>query len=126
MDETERAPAFEGWAVLELMGHRKLAGKVTEAEIAGKGFLRLDVPGPADASITQYYSPAAVYALTPVTEEMARAVSRRYQPEPVSRYDLLPPMPPGDVRDAEIVERGGGDADDDDDDDFDEADEGGA
>lgn len=25
---------FEGWAILELMGHRKLAGLVSQAEIA--------------------------------------------------------------------------------------------
>lgn len=37
-------PAFEGWAILELMGHRRLGGYVTEVELAGHGMLRLDVP----------------------------------------------------------------------------------
>lgn len=36
--------AFEGWAILELMGHRRLAGHVRAVEIAGAGMLRLDVP----------------------------------------------------------------------------------
>ncbi len=35
---------FSGWAILELMGHRRLAGYVTETELAGQGVLRLDVP----------------------------------------------------------------------------------
>ena len=35
---------FEEWAVLELMGHRRLAGKVTEATIGGGAFLRIDIP----------------------------------------------------------------------------------
>jgi hypothetical protein len=39
------AEPFEGWAILELMGHRRLAGRVSEIEIAGAKMLRLDVPG---------------------------------------------------------------------------------
>jgi len=35
---------FEGWCVLELMGHRRLAGYVSEQEIAGADMLRIDVP----------------------------------------------------------------------------------
>jgi hypothetical protein len=30
---------FEEWAVLELMGHRRLAGKVTDAVIGGGAFI---------------------------------------------------------------------------------------
>ena len=36
---------FEEWAILELMGHRKLAGKVTEQTIGSSTFVRIDVPG---------------------------------------------------------------------------------
>lgn len=35
---------FEGWAILELMGHRRLAGYVSECEVAGTKLLRIDVP----------------------------------------------------------------------------------
>src|ERR1700738_48765 len=41
----EQEAKFSEWVVLELMGHRKLAGLLTEQEIAGHGFLRLEVPG---------------------------------------------------------------------------------
>lgn len=75
---------FNEWAVLELMGHRKLAGKVTEATIGGAGMIRLDIPdGP-----TQFYSPASVYCLTPVAEETARAFAKTHTPEPVTRWEL--------------------------------------
>ena len=91
MDETTKE-TFEGHCILELMGHRKLGGYVKEQEIAGHGFLRIDIPGPDGAAIaTQFYSPSAVYAITPTTEEMARAVATRYQPEPVQRWELPPP-----------------------------------
>ena len=34
---------FDEWAILELMGHRRLAGKVTEQEIGGANMIRIDV-----------------------------------------------------------------------------------
>lgn len=36
--------AYEGWAIVELMGHRRLAGYVRQAEQFGVAMLRLDVP----------------------------------------------------------------------------------
>ncbi len=81
---------FEDWAILELMGHRRLAGYVTEQEIAGASFLRLDVHTADSIVATQFYSPASVYCLTPTTEDIARALGERSQPQPVQRYELAP------------------------------------
>lgn len=84
--------AFEGWAVLELMGHRRLGGKVSEAQIAGVSFLRIDMP--ADEAgrpdLTQYYSPQSVYCLTPATEEIARAADRRARSAPMGQLAAAP------------------------------------
>ena len=83
-----------GWSILELMGHRRLGGYVREVELAGAPMLRLDVPvgeatlEEADIGATQFYSPSALYCLTPTTEEMARAVAASSQPEPVKRWEL--------------------------------------
>jgi hypothetical protein len=77
---------FAEWVIIELMGHRRLAGFLTEQEIAGKGFLRLDIPGQPGA--TQLYNPTAVYAITPTTEDIARAVAATSQPAPVQRWEL--------------------------------------
>ena len=100
---------FEGWCILELMGHRRLAGWVSEQEFAGSAFVRLDVyehapePGgmvaggihepaePDKAIVTQFYSPAAVYCITPTTEDIARKLGAKSKPEPVSRFELEPP-----------------------------------
>ncbi|MFH0899046.1 MAG: hypothetical protein V2A73_00300, partial [Pseudomonadota bacterium] len=71
----EKQP-FAEWAILELLGHRRLAGYVTEQEIAGAGLLRIDVPGDDGVVATQFYSPASLYCMTPTTEEIARAVAR--------------------------------------------------
>ena len=117
----EQEAKFSEWVVLELMGHRKLAGLLTEQEIAGHGFLRLEVPGapeeppwhklredeladghecgyycrkarPAVAPTTQFYAPSAVYAITPTTEDVARRMMAGLRYEPVSRYEV-PALP---------------------------------
>lgn len=88
--ETRTEPAYEGWAVLELMGHRRLGGYLAEATLAGAAFIRIDVPAAneGDTPSTQFYAPAAVYCITPTTEEIARAVAENWRPAPVERWQL--------------------------------------
>lgn len=91
------ADAYEGWAIVELMGHRVIAGKVSEASQYGASQLRVDVPGPDGTTVvTQFYGGSAIYALTPCDEAAARRVlERRYDlPEPV-RLALPEPKPSG-------------------------------
>lgn len=86
---------YEGWSVLELLGHRRLGGYVRAVELAGATFLRIDVPDPGNeghAVLTQFYSPASVYCLTPVTEAVARAAAASGQPAPVWRWELPAPV----------------------------------
>lgn len=88
--------SYEGWTILELMGHRRLGGYVTEQEIAGKKMLRIEIQGEGDKVVTQFYSPESLYAMTPTTEEIARALGRR-APAPVHAYELPPRLPPADL-----------------------------
>lgn len=83
--------AYEGWAILELMGHRRLGGYVREVQQYGVTMCRIDVPS-ADGSAmaTQFYGGAAIYCCTPSSEETARAVARGAQPAPVHRWELPP------------------------------------
>ena len=82
---------YASWSILALLGHRRLAGFVTEQEIAGKGFLRIEIPGPGETKTTQFYSPDSVYGLTPTTEEIARRVAARDRPAPVHPWELRLP-----------------------------------
>jgi hypothetical protein len=81
--------AYEGWCVLELMGHRRLAGYVRTEDIAGQAFLRLDVPAvEGHAAATQFYAPAAVYCITPTTEAIVQGFAKASRPAPVQRWEL--------------------------------------
>ena len=81
--------AFDEWALVELFGHQKIVGKVTEATMAGGAFLRVDVPAVAENKpFTRFFSPGAIYSINPVTEEIALGMIARYRNEPVSRFEL--------------------------------------
>ncbi len=89
----EKDGQFGEWGILELMGHRRLAGFISEQQIGGASFVRIDVPGEqsTDASVaTQFYAPAAIYCITPTTEALARKVAVGSQPAPVTKWDLPP------------------------------------
>lgn len=88
--------AFREWSILELLGHVKLAGLVSEEERFGAKLGRIDIPGPGDTMTTQYFSASSIYRLTPTTETIARAVALQRQPEPVHRWEL-PALPTPDA-----------------------------
>ena len=95
---------FEEWAILELMGHRRLAGKVTDAVIGGGSFLRIDIPAKNGQYSTQYYSPQSIYCITPTTEEIARGVAEQSQPQPVYRWEFPQLTMPTDNEDGDYEE----------------------
>jgi hypothetical protein len=78
--------SFASWALLELLGHRRIAGHLTERQVAGHQYLQITVPG--DPPLTQLYSPSAVYAITPVSEETARRIAGRMRPESIHPWEL--------------------------------------
>lgn len=83
--------AFESWAVLELMGHRQRPGMVKEVEIAGGKMLRVDIPLEG-GDVTEFYGVSSVYALRPVSEEIARDMAKRvYDVRPMRPVDYAKP-----------------------------------
>ncbi len=82
-----RAP-FEAWAVVELMGHVKLAGKVTEQEVLGSKLGRIEIPQKDGTFVTQFFGGASVYRISPVSEEVARHVALNTTYMPISAWEL--------------------------------------
>src|SRR5689334_21417089 len=81
--------AFDEWCIVEQLGHRRLAGRVQEFQLAGAGFLRLDVPETAAGpGRSQFLAPASIFALHPVDEETAKRVAALCRPEPVQAWEL--------------------------------------
>lgn len=85
----EQKTAFNEWALVELFGHQKIVGKVSEATLAGGAFLRVDVPAfNKEPAFTRFYGPSAIYSINPVSEDIARGLMERYRNVPVERYEL--------------------------------------
>ncbi len=81
--------SFDAWAIVELMGHRKLAGRVSEQIIAGAPLLRIDVPDCETVpGFTTYYGASSIYSLTPTTETICRAYTSAHRERPIQAYEL--------------------------------------
>lgn len=71
-----KSEAFDQFAILEIVGHRRLGGRVREATIGGIPLIRIDAFRDGAGPVTQYYGPSAIFCLTPATEEAARMAGR--------------------------------------------------
>lgn len=97
--DAERKP-FDSWAIVELMGHHQVAGRVTEESLAGQNMLRIDVPelGPERPGCTKYFGGSSIYAIHPCSEQLARQAAERlaknwgFAPLPVAVPDLTQAM----------------------------------
>ena len=125
---SEEQTKFEGWAVVEIMGHNREIGFVTTQYFGGPALFRIDQPSfpereysleraqwigdtlcPVGSVVrrealpgkTAFVGPSAVFRLTPCTEETARAAIERILPAPIKilSIPLLVQIPAGPADD---------------------------
>lgn len=105
----EKAAQLECWAIVELFGHNRIAGRVKSENFGSACLIRVDVPevekqAPRTydyekgeyipghrvrvAAFTKYLGLGSIYALNPVTEELARAAAAEIGCEPVRAFGL--------------------------------------
>lgn len=80
------------WGIVELMGHKVVAGLISKSEMLGKPLLRVDVPATTGyGEFTQFYGEAAIYCVTFTSEQVARLTAEKIKVNPVSVYvpDLI-------------------------------------
>jgi hypothetical protein len=77
------------WALVEMMGHQKMVGLVRETKLAGAGFLQVDsLDENGKLAFSRYLSPGAIYAINPISKELAEALAKTHQPVPVHEFDV--------------------------------------
>ena len=86
---------FEQWAIVELFGHQRIAGRVSEQTIGGCAFVRVDVPAFEQAgsvaptqAFTKLFGQGAIYAISFVDEAAACMVAREIRAQPIDTYSL--------------------------------------
>ena len=99
---------IEYWAIIELMGHVRMAGKVSEIERYGSKVGRIDIPDGANFR-TQFFGGSSVYRETPCSEDVARAVAAQSMPQPIHTWEM--PRLPAPEPDEHLDDVGDGDAD---------------
>ena len=111
---------LDTWAVVEMFGHKKLAGKVSEHQVGSAALIRVDVPETLvqrrdgvhgekvkQPGYTKLVGPGSIYCITPCSEEVARAAAQQLAEwNPVLPVSLPQQLTAGstDVVDAELEE----------------------
>lgn len=87
------AVSAETWAIVDLFGHVKIAGRLSEHQVGGQSFVRIDVPevtgrrGPIPAH-TRLFGGAAIYSIAFVDQGTATLAARDILAAPVSMWSL--------------------------------------
>ena len=76
-------------ALVELFGHTRVAGHVSEHSLGGSTMIRIDVPETdINPKFTKFVNPSAIYAINPISEEMMLQMAKEIQSKPIDSYDL--------------------------------------
>lgn len=78
---------FEAWGLVELMGHQRVAGRLSEQPLGGGNLLRVDVPN-GESFRTAYYGASAIYAVHITDEAAARAIAANIGTRPPYAFEL--------------------------------------
>jgi hypothetical protein len=81
---------FEAFGLVELMGHQRVAGRLTEQVVGGANMLRVDIPDSTDPEKfrTVYYGASAIYAVHITDEAAARKLAGNLGTRPPYAYEL--------------------------------------
>ena len=72
----------DGWYLVELKGHRRRAGQMSEVEWCGAKWVRIDTPLPTGPGgeeewDVEHYHPSSIYGFRQVDEDEARAEAQK-------------------------------------------------
>ncbi len=85
------------FCIIDLFGHTQIAGLVSEQEIAGQSFLRVDVPEvDGQKAFTRFYGQGAIYSILPVDKETGMVAVKALRVNPVNSWtvqDIIKKLP---------------------------------
>lgn len=85
----EPVKKIETWAIVEVMGNKKLAGLATTEVFGSTSMLRVDVPKTKNnQAFTQYYGMSSLYCISPVDEQTAIRMVESLSVSPPVAWEL--------------------------------------
>jgi len=115
MSDEQKYEGLDCWAIVDLFGHNRVAGKLTTQTLGAACLLRMDVPEvvipetkkqewnydayPAKVvtkiipsrkkgGYTRFFGVGAIYSINPVTEELARRAVAAIDSDPVKPFEI--------------------------------------
>lgn len=86
MQEPEK---FESWALVEIMGHIKVAGMATTMNFGNTVMLKVDIPETQyQPSFSRMFGMSSIFSIIPVDEKTARLHAESYRSSPILSYDV--------------------------------------
>ena len=80
---------LELFAIVDLFGHQRLAGKVTEQTVGSSTFVRIDVPETkSQPAFSRLVNPTAIYSINPATEEVVNYMAENLCVKPIESWDI--------------------------------------
>lgn len=77
------------WGIIDLFGHQRLAGYVSEFALGGETFVRVDVPDMKDRKgFTRFFGKGAIYSLSPVAKEIALRLVEAWRVKPIQPFEM--------------------------------------
>jgi len=77
-DEPQAPPELKAWALVELFGHQRIVGYLSQQTMGTGVLFRVDVPDlikdgkTVRPGFTRYFGLPAIYSITPISEQMVR------------------------------------------------------
>jgi hypothetical protein len=78
---------FDQWGIVELFGHQRVAGRITEQAVGGCNFVRVDIPK-GEGFYTRLFGNGAIYAINVTDEQIARSYAERFASKPTYAYEI--------------------------------------
>lgn len=80
---------IDAWAYVEIMGHDKIVGRVSERKVGVQVMLQVDVPkDDNDFAYSKLFSPSSIFSIQPTTEEWCRKYAKAKR-----SFSILPYIP---------------------------------
>jgi hypothetical protein len=103
---SETPAKFSEWCIVEVMGHQRYAGLVTDFTLGGAALIRVDVPEvDGRPAFTKLIAPGSLFCITPCSKEAVYEACQQFRARPFSTFDLVaartPALPGFDPNDYE-------------------------
>lgn len=80
---------FEAWAIVELFGHQRVAGQISDFVLGGETFVRVDIPQAGEKPFyTRLFGKGAIYCINLVDEKAARLAAEHMVSKPTHAWEL--------------------------------------